>query len=501
MADFNFDEFGNPAPAQKKSGVDLNAFDFNSFGSESSIAPKKKSGGVFGAIKGVGKGAIKGVGSTAIGLGQLALKGYTMLPGEQPLAEEAIKTGEDIKQKMFTPETTAEKVGFGAEQIAEFFIPAGAATRGVNALQSTKYLRALNKAQDLNKLGKVVRGVGNLGVKSGVAATEAASVRAAQTGGDPEEIKKAALIGAAFPVATTAIGVGAKKALKGIASRTPTARLQELTRNLKTLQNTYDDNVIRTRVGKQVVEKSNPIQSLKIRKLVPEVVDNKVDSTKIVQILTEELESVAGQRAVGITSKKSIPFRQFKSDVMGAVKNSKDLRMSGQVTSTMNKAEKMLQDFRTSFGGRMTLETIDDIRIRMNKNYDPELRDVFRAIGDAARKNVKMMDKASRPLLEKEAEILSARNFAQALNGKVVKGGRLGAYINSILGAIVGSQIPFVGPIGGALGGRALDKAVRKAYFRAPGAETAEKLLKLGEKVGEKTRSVFGRGGRGASTQ
>jgi len=76
--------------------------------------PKKD---ILGSIVDVGKGALKGAGSTAVGLGQLALKAYTLLPGEQKTAEETIKTGKDIREKYLTPKTTAEKIGYGTEQI------------------------------------------------------------------------------------------------------------------------------------------------------------------------------------------------------------------------------------------------------------------------------------------------------------------------------------------------------------------------------------------------
>ena len=121
----------------------------------------------------------------------------------------------------------------------------------------------------------------------------------------------------------------------------------------------------------------------------------------------------------------------------------------------------------------------------MNKRYDPELRDVFRAIGDTTRKHIYHLDPASRSILEKEGEILSAIRFAETLQGRAVKGGRIGGYVSSILGSIVGAstQIPVAGPIVGALGGKALDRAIRNLYFKAPGAQTAQSLINVGKRI------------------
>jgi len=58
------------------------------------------------------------------------------------------------RPSILTPKTSAEKVGAGVEQVAEFFIPSGL---GEKALQATKLGQGLSKAQDLNLLGKTTR--------------------------------------------------------------------------------------------------------------------------------------------------------------------------------------------------------------------------------------------------------------------------------------------------------------------------------------------------------
>jgi hypothetical protein len=424
-------------------------------------------GRVAGAVGNFGVGVAKGLGSTVFGIGQLADK---VIPG-QLLPEE--------KPEFLKPKGTAQNIGFGAEQIGEFFIPAGLAVKGAKAIEGASALSKLSKA---GKAGKIASGALKLGGKAAIGATEAGAVRAAQTGGDIEEVKTAAKFGAAAPF--VAAGVG--KAVTGLAKRTPTNRLQEMTRNIRSLQNAYEEGTKRVKVNGVWTEKSNPIKTLGERKLVPEVVDAKVDTTNILGKLREELDSLAKPRSTSLSSsRKTIAFNDFKKSVVKTIQSSQELKNSGMVGTTMKKADSILKDFRTSFGQRITLDTLDNIRLTMNKRYDPELRDVFRAIGDAARKHVYHLDPASRTILEKEGEILSAIRFAEALQGRAVKGGRVGGYVSSILGSIVGAstQVPVAGPIVGALGGRALDRAIRNLYFKAPGAQTAQSLINIGKRV------------------
>lgn len=58
------------------------------------------------------------------------------------------------RPEALTPKTSAEKTGATLENIAEFFIPSGMANQ---ALRATKFGRALEKADDLNLIGKTTR--------------------------------------------------------------------------------------------------------------------------------------------------------------------------------------------------------------------------------------------------------------------------------------------------------------------------------------------------------
>lgn len=166
-----------------------------------------------GGIKGFGIGVLKGAGSTAKGLLQLGEK----LGGEQIIrgldrisGTKSILPSQDFSNILanakldITPRGTAQKVGFGAEQIAEFLIPAGATSKAV------KIGEAGVMASKIGKASKLAQGAAKLAVRSGVAAGEGALVTAAQTGGDTKEIKRNAIIAGAVPPIFTGLAASVK---------------------------------------------------------------------------------------------------------------------------------------------------------------------------------------------------------------------------------------------------------------------------------------------------
>ncbi len=174
-------------------------------------------------VKGFGLGAVKGVLSTISNLTGLARKvaskvpnTFMTIPGIGPLTQ-VVKAGGEFDKKLqpykqnFKPQGTAEKVGFGTEQVAEFFIPAG---------EVAKATKATEAGIDALKVGKVTKAALKLGARSTIGAGEAAGVTALQ-GGSKEEVKNAAIFGGVFPIATKAIaklGSAAKEVSKFIAS-------------------------------------------------------------------------------------------------------------------------------------------------------------------------------------------------------------------------------------------------------------------------------------------
>lgn len=179
-------------------------------------------GGVKG-VPGVVAGATKGVGSTIKGLGELGgkllspiEKGIDKLTGMTPEKKAAIEQsyglskggdiftpGSELNKKateLTTAKSGAERLGKTAEQVAEFFIPAGKVAQVEKVLASgatkgvTQKLIPILGEKGANLIGKAAE----LGTKVAVRAGEGAGVTAIQTGGDAKAIKQGALGGAIF---------------------------------------------------------------------------------------------------------------------------------------------------------------------------------------------------------------------------------------------------------------------------------------------------------------
>lgn len=149
----------------KKNGIDLSPFKPQV---EQGVASK-----VVGAVKDVGIGAAKGFAGS---LQTVASPITNMLP-----AMKDASTGQELQkgfsEQELTPTNTAQKIGKGIEQVAEFVAPGGVGL----------------------KVAKVP-GLLNLGARVGAEATSAGAVTLAQTG-SIDEAQKGGVVGAAFPVA------------------------------------------------------------------------------------------------------------------------------------------------------------------------------------------------------------------------------------------------------------------------------------------------------------
>lgn len=134
-----------------------------------------------GGLAGFGIGIAKGAANTLnnlSGFGQKALKTITGI--DAPTST--------LNPKVTTPTSTAQKIGFGTEQVVEFLIPGGEIGKGVSAVE--KATAALPKAARL---------VANLGARAGLEGLGAAGMTALQ-GGDEKDIKTAGILGGAFGV-------------------------------------------------------------------------------------------------------------------------------------------------------------------------------------------------------------------------------------------------------------------------------------------------------------
>jgi len=165
-----------------------------------SSTPKKHKGYKpklpFSDMTNIVKGGLKGLGSTIRGGSALMEKTGTYLgeglsglakgKGWNATNKDAFKrktiAEKIIPKKIVTPSNTAQKVGFGAEQIGEFFLPGGA-------------------AKEANLGRKILQGAANFGGKTAI-----------QQGANEDVLKQArnsAILGGALPLAGTVLkGVG-----------------------------------------------------------------------------------------------------------------------------------------------------------------------------------------------------------------------------------------------------------------------------------------------------
>lgn len=157
--------------------------------------------GALEAAKNFAIGGIKGAGSTALGIGEFGTKTLGRLVGA-----DVAGTSEFARQQRETtlkPEGMAQKLGFGAEQIGEFFVPGGAATKAGKAVEA---------ANIVSKLGKFGR------IASRVAPQVAADigVATAQTGGDMGTAGTVGLVSSAVPVVGKVLSSAGKLVGRGV---------------------------------------------------------------------------------------------------------------------------------------------------------------------------------------------------------------------------------------------------------------------------------------------
>ena len=148
------------------------------------------------AAVGVGKGVL----STIQGLETIGQK--TIGKAGNYIAEKI--TGKKIQspnatlpEYMTKAEGTAQSIGKGVEQIGEFFLPSTLAIKGA---------RIVDTGIEAAKLPNIVKGGTKLLSKMGISGAETGAVTAVQSGGDTEQTKQSAKLGAAIPVAGTLIG-------------------------------------------------------------------------------------------------------------------------------------------------------------------------------------------------------------------------------------------------------------------------------------------------------
>ena len=145
----------------------------------------------------VTRGFGKGVTSTALGVSKMV--------GAVP----ETTTLSDIGME---PEGGAQQLGFAVEQIGEFFLPGGAVSKGVKAVEGARILA---------NAPRVARGAATLGTRVGLEAGSMGAVTAAQTGGDREAVEGATKLAGAIPVAGRVVQPAANVIKRALGTRLP----------------------------------------------------------------------------------------------------------------------------------------------------------------------------------------------------------------------------------------------------------------------------------------
>lgn len=146
------------------------------------------------AAKDFAVGATKGVGSTILGIGELGTKIFGTLGGAN--VKGTSRFAEQQRQTTLKPTTTAQKAGFGTEQIAEFFIPGGFISKGAKVAISA---------------GKVSR-LGSFASRLAPQVAGDVAISSGQSGGDIKTMADAAK----FSLAGGVLGHIAARGLKNL---------------------------------------------------------------------------------------------------------------------------------------------------------------------------------------------------------------------------------------------------------------------------------------------
>lgn len=277
--------------------------------------------------------------------------------------------------------------------------------------------------------------------------------------------------------------------------------LESQNNRLKTVGEAFEENTISRK--SDVVGQPNtvitPADTFVKYNLAPEVTKGSIDMGDYTNgrgplgKIRENVERIDGEI---VTKLKDSGVRknvdEFKNAAIERARQNDRLKASGKVQSTVDNIEKRFEDFRQSYGNDVDITDINKIRKQMNVDFDPMTQDTSRIIGDVSRDFVynSTPDLAVKKLLQEQGELLSARNYAEKINGTKVIGGRLGNYVMRTLGAMIGgaSDSKVMGPLIGAVGGEYAARALQQAQFKSIGAEAKGLFEKAKSKLPQSSK-------------
>ena len=256
-----------------------------------------------------------------------------------------------------------------------------------------------------------------------------------------------------------------------------TEGLTEQNSKLKTAQKAFDNNTITRTTDTGAEQTITPIDTVAKYNLTPEVKNGSLLTGHNITQIDDHLDTLDNTITSKLADTKiTVPIDVLRQDMINAAKKNPILQESGKVQSTIDAANKRIDDFQATYGDSIPLTTINRIRIRANKDFSPDTADASLAIGDAGRRLVHDAtgDNTIKGLLQDQGELLAARKYLNTLNGTKVSHGSIGKYALRTIGAVIGSTVekaPVIGPLIGAFGGEAVARGLQQAQFKSVGAE------------------------------
>lgn len=434
----------------------------NKYENETQQVQQPKENSVLGFFKGAGKG----IASTVKNAASLGEKGLTaglkaLLPKslednfgvDKPLEQTSAE--KLIPQSITTPTTTAQKVGFGTEQVAEFLVP------GSKIAKAGKVLEGVKALEGAGKVATVARGVARLAPEALVGAGQTAL----QEGDTKGFIKNAILFGSLSKLGST-LSKGVASATKNLPNKLVDSAVKPtLEESRKAI--TYGGNTL----GQDMLERGLTGTDRQILKKSIGGLNNSED--KLQTILKDSKETIKRSELTKYVEN----LAQTKRDTPGVVEEAK------KVMSVLKQFPEELSLIKANQVKRNIYNTLRDLAYKL----DPALstnKEAMKALASGIKQEIEKKTEAQvgKGVVEKINRDLSVYGKAHdRVIDKLARSER-----NNILG--LGDMVSIgAGASAGGFGGGFLTGAVKKiagsTYFKTNSAAVLNKIGNSLEKL------------------
>lgn len=327
-----------------------------------------------------------------------------------------------------------------------------------------------------------------------------------------ENVALGTLGGGVLGLGGSVLGKGARQARRTIASVTgniPQDIAEESTQRLSGAWTGVIDNYkdLRNFRTKQAKYGRNIEQILTDEVVVPEIIDGKLNTAKLIPNIDQKISTTAQQvgRLASAYDDFPVKLASLQQKAERVIRDTPSITATGEVKSAISELTRKMDGLKEIYGDTIVPSQLNQIRVEMNKATkafagDQFKQDVADAIADATREVLDEVipDDVFRRANSKVGDLINVRKFLQKVDGKQVGGGRFSQAFAGIVGSAVGREagkggIPIMGPILGYLGGREVQRQARQFAFGKAGPRTRSILRKitkkneLGEELAQKT--------------